>query len=108
MKETRGYPVFTITQKGTRWVETGDPWIYDAEVTEGPDCPNGALVDAVSPKGKYLGTGFYTEPRSFCALPGAESISGVAFCEHEIANHLVCVCTRGGEEVEFVRWEGVS
>ncbi|MBQ4381278.1 MAG: class I SAM-dependent rRNA methyltransferase [Oscillospiraceae bacterium] len=58
MKETRGYPVFTITQKGTRWVETGHPWIYDAEVTEGPDCPNGALVDAVSPKGKYLGTGF--------------------------------------------------
>ncbi len=58
MKTERSYPRLTVTAKGTRWVEQGHPWIYAAEVTEGPDCENGALADAVSEKGKYLGTGF--------------------------------------------------
>ena len=59
MKMQREYPRLTVTEKGTRWVEQGHPWIYQAEVMglEG-DCANGALVDAVSEKGKYLGTGF--------------------------------------------------
>ncbi len=59
MKVQRNFPKFTITAKGTRWVEQGHPWIYEAEVvrSEG-DFENGCLVDAVSEKGKYLGTGF--------------------------------------------------
>ncbi len=59
MKMQREYPRLIITQKGTRWVENGHPWIYEAEVvrTEG-DISNGCLADAVSEKGKYLGTGF--------------------------------------------------
>jgi len=59
MKQQREYPKFTITAKGTRWVENGHPWIYEAEVlNEEGTAENGALVDAVSEKGKYLGTGF--------------------------------------------------
>ena len=58
MKAEREVPKFTVSAKGTRWVESGHPWIYDAEITDAPDCENGALVDAVSEKGKYLGTGF--------------------------------------------------
>ena len=58
MKSEREYPRFTVTAKGTRWVEQGHPWIYAAEITEEADCENGALADAVSEKGKYLGTGF--------------------------------------------------
>ena len=58
MKTERSYPRLTVTAKGTRWVEQGHPWIYAAEVTACPDCENGALADAVSEKGKYLGTGF--------------------------------------------------
>lgn len=59
MKAQRDYPKFTITQKGTRWVENGHPWIYEAEVlSEEGNAENGTLVDAVSEKGKYLGTGF--------------------------------------------------
>ena len=58
MKAERNFPKFTVSAKGTRWVESGHPWIYDAEITDAPDCENGALVDAVSEKGKYLGTGF--------------------------------------------------
>ena len=59
MKAERRYPKCIVTNKGTRWVEGGHPWIYEAEVLriEG-ECENGALVDAVSEKGKYLGTGF--------------------------------------------------
>ncbi len=58
MKTERDYPRFTVTAKGTRWVEQGHPWVYAAEIVDGPDCENGALADAVSEKGKYLGTGF--------------------------------------------------
>ena len=58
MKTERAFPRCVITAKGTRWVESGHPWIYEAEVVSEPECPNGALADAVSEKGKYLGTGF--------------------------------------------------
>ena len=59
MKVQRKFPKFIITAKGTRWVEQGHPWIYEAEVIrcEG-NFENGCLVDAVSERGKYLGTGF--------------------------------------------------
>ena len=59
MKSERAFPRFIITPKGTRWVEQGHPWIYaDEVIREEGTCENGALVDAVSEKGKYLGTGF--------------------------------------------------
>ncbi len=59
MKAERQYPRVTVTAKGTRWVEQGHPWIYAAEVISGAEeAENGALADAVSEKGKYLGTGF--------------------------------------------------
>ncbi|MGN0968977.1 MAG: class I SAM-dependent rRNA methyltransferase [Oscillospiraceae bacterium] len=59
MKAERRFPRFIITPKGTRWVEQGHPWIYaDEVIREEGECENGALADAVSEKGKYLGTGF--------------------------------------------------
>ena len=59
MKAERAFPRFIITQKGTRWVEQGHPWIYaDEVIREEGICENGALADAVSEKSKYLGTGF--------------------------------------------------
>jgi len=59
MKTERIYPRFTITKKGTKWVDGGHPWIYEAEIVDAPsDVTNGSLVDAVSENGKYLGTGF--------------------------------------------------
>ena len=61
MKAARDYPILTVTAKGTRWLESGHPWVYDSDVAREPDeseCENGALVDVVSEKGKYLGTGF--------------------------------------------------
>ena len=58
MKTQRPYPKFILSDKGTRWVEGGHPWVYAAEVREEEgEAPNGGLADAVSEKGKYLGTG---------------------------------------------------
>ncbi len=59
MKADRAYPRFTVSAKGTRWIEGGHPWVYAEEIAaEEGACENGALADAVSEKGKYLGTGF--------------------------------------------------
>ena len=69
MKSERSYPKCIISSKGADWVQAGHPWIYEGEVVrrEG-DCPNGALADAVSGKGRYLGTGFTaSRARSACA-----------------------------------------
>ena len=59
MKTERNFPRAIITKKGESWVGGGHPWIYDAEVIsiEG-EYENGSLVDAISEKGKYIGTGF--------------------------------------------------
>ena len=58
MKAQREFPRFIISEKGARWVGQGHPWIYAAEVVSAQEAENGALVDAVSEKGRYLGTGF--------------------------------------------------
>ena len=61
MKQTREYPLFTVTKKGTRWVEGGHPWIYAEEIlSKSAEPENGSLADAVSEGGKYLGTGLYS------------------------------------------------
>ena len=61
MKLTRDYPLFTVTKKGTRWVEQGHPWVYAEEIlSKSVEPENGALADAVSESGKYLGTGLYS------------------------------------------------
>lgn len=62
LKTQRDFPRFIISAKGTKWVEQGHPWIYEAEVRSGDEAAeNGCLVDAVSEKGKYLGTGFLSK-----------------------------------------------
>ncbi len=86
MKSDRPYPMFMVTAKGARWLQTGHPWVYandlqdeapssapsltedlpantPAPLSSSPDAPgleNGNLVDVFSPKGSYLGTGFYS------------------------------------------------
>ena len=61
MKQTRQYPKITVTPKAERSILAGHPWIYDTELTEAEPCPNGGLVDVLSRKGSYLGTGFLSE-----------------------------------------------
>lgn len=62
MKQERAFPHATITKKAEASVRRGHPWIYDAEVTGDLDTvENGALVDAFSEKGSYLGTGILSK-----------------------------------------------
>ena len=62
MKAERDHPKYTITPKAEAAILRGHPWVYDAEIlqTEG-GTENGGLVDVVSKKGRYLGTGFLSE-----------------------------------------------
>ena len=62
MKADRGYPKFTITPKAEAAILRGHPWVYDAEILSMEGAPeNGKLVDILSKKGRYLGTGFLSE-----------------------------------------------
>lgn len=58
MKQQRGYPRVTVTPKAERGLTGGHPWVYDTEVADAQPAENGALVDVISAKGRYLGTGF--------------------------------------------------
>lgn len=61
MKIEREYPSFIITKKGCAWVGAGHPWIYAQEIiSKSAEPENGALVDALSENGRYLGTGLYS------------------------------------------------
>ena len=70
MKADRGYPQLTITAKGERALVGGHPWVYEGEVVQVADAAgaevasdaleNGCLVDILSRKGRYLGTGLYS------------------------------------------------
>lgn len=62
MKIERGYPIYTVTPKAENAIVKGHPWVYDAEILniEG-ETTNGGLVDVISKKGRYLGTGFLSQ-----------------------------------------------
>lgn len=60
MKTERNYPHVVIDARGTKKAQAGHPWVFDNEITGLEGAPeDGGLCDVVSPKGRYLGTGFY-------------------------------------------------
>ena len=63
MKENkRNYPLITITEKGEDFIESGNNWVYENEVISiSKEHNNGDIVDVISKKGKYLGTGFISD-----------------------------------------------
>lgn len=63
MNIERQFPIVEVTRKAQAAIENGHPWVYDAEVlrTVPEAFENGALVDVVSDKGRYLGTGIFSE-----------------------------------------------
>jgi len=62
MKTDRNFPKITVTRKAQAAIESGHPWVYDAELlTPSDGIPNGSLVDVVSDKNRFLGTGFLSE-----------------------------------------------
>ena len=62
MKQERTYSRYRVTKKAEASIVGGHPWVYDTEITEAPEgTANGSLVDVISQKDKYLGTGFLSE-----------------------------------------------
>ncbi|MBQ7485654.1 MAG: class I SAM-dependent rRNA methyltransferase [Oscillospiraceae bacterium] len=60
MKMQRPYPTVTITPKGAAALGGGHPWVYEGEVLAADGAAeDGGLVDVISARGSYLGTGFY-------------------------------------------------
>ena len=60
MKQQRPYPQITITPKGERALNNGHPWVYDAEITSAEEAlTDGAVIDVLSAKGRWLGAAFY-------------------------------------------------
>ena len=59
MKIERDYVKVIVDEKSRKQQEKNHPWVYDNEVIEiTGKYENGDLVDVISQKGKYLGTGF--------------------------------------------------
>lgn len=61
MKQAREYPQVKVSKKAEHAIIKGHPWVYFNEITEAQPFENGELVDVVSQKGSYLGTGFTNE-----------------------------------------------
>lgn len=56
----RNYKKIYVTTKAENAIKKNHPWIYDGEIVkEDQDILNGDIVDVVSQKDKYLGSGFY-------------------------------------------------
>ena len=62
MKAERGYPRYTVTAKAESAILRGHPWVYGEEILDiQGGAENGGLVDVLSRKGRYLGTGFLSQ-----------------------------------------------
>ncbi len=58
----RNYAKFYLTEKGEKFIRTGHVWCFAEEITkvEG-EYRNGDIVDVLSHKGKYMGSGFVND-----------------------------------------------
>lgn len=62
MKNNRNYPVVTVSKKGAMQVQNGHPWIYGSDtISVFGEVKNGDIVDAVTEKGTYIGSGLYND-----------------------------------------------
>lgn len=62
MKSKRAYPVVTVTKKGEKFIKGGHVWVYADEITNRfGQYQNGDLVDVLTEKGSYLGTGYIND-----------------------------------------------
>ncbi len=60
--KNRGFKTIEITKKAESSVIQGHPWVYDGELVSFEGRPyDGEIVDVLSSKGRYLGSGFYND-----------------------------------------------
>ena len=57
--KARDYSKVTVSRKGEASINSGYPWVYDSEVFDDDGtAQDGAVVDIVNQRGKYVATGF--------------------------------------------------
>jgi len=62
MKQERKFPIAIITKKAENTLKNGHVWVYDTEVKELiGEVTNGGIVDIVTEKGSYMGSGFISQ-----------------------------------------------
>lgn len=62
MKSKRNYPIVTISEKSERSIRNGHVWVYGEEIINiFGEYQNGQLVDVLTKKGRFLGTGFIND-----------------------------------------------
>ena len=62
MKSERKFTAVTVTDKAVRAIKGGHPWVFSDEVLaiEG-GYENGDIVDVLSLKNRYMGSGFIND-----------------------------------------------
>lgn len=59
---SRNYPQVIISEEGEKWLDKGQMWMYKNNLERmDEDIENGALVDIITTKGRYLGTGYLSK-----------------------------------------------
>ncbi|MCM1363929.1 MAG: class I SAM-dependent rRNA methyltransferase [Faecalibacterium sp.] len=62
MKNKRNYPIVTISEKSERSIRNGHVWVYGEEIINiFGEYQNGQLVDVLTKKGRFLGTGYIND-----------------------------------------------
>lgn len=62
MKSERKYPIAVVSEKAEHSLKGGHVWVYGEEISDIlGEAENGELVDVVSKKGRFLGTGYYND-----------------------------------------------
>ncbi len=58
----RGYPIVTVTKKCERFIKGGHIWVYADEILSvDGGYENGDIVDVLTDKGRYLGSGYIND-----------------------------------------------
>lgn len=58
----RGYPVVTVSRKCERFIKEGHVWVYGDEILRVDGAyENGDIVDVLTDKGRYLGSGYIND-----------------------------------------------
>lgn len=58
MRAERSFPSLTVSKKGSNSIKNGHPWVYDNDIlSDTGTLENGSIVDVVTEKGRYLGSG---------------------------------------------------
>ncbi len=63
MKTARNYPIYTVNKKAEATLTGGHPWVYENDILSSPAdaVENGSIVDVLSTKGAWLGTGLLSQ-----------------------------------------------